>query len=68
MSKSSDLGLDCTFAEMTAVTLARDLANDEKAIIGTNSDIQVAACNLARRLHARLALQLALVGGASPLR
>jgi glutaconate CoA-transferase subunit B len=37
---------------MTAVILARDLADGEKAIIGTNSDIQVAACNLARRTHA----------------
>ncbi|MCL4183029.1 MAG: hypothetical protein KJ011_06235 [Burkholderiaceae bacterium] len=32
--------------------LARDLADGEKAIIGTNSDIQVAACNLAKALHA----------------
>jgi glutaconate CoA-transferase subunit B len=52
MSKSRDSGPDCTFAEMTAVILARDLADGEKAIIGTNSDIQVAACNLARRLQA----------------
>jgi glutaconate CoA-transferase, subunit B len=52
MSESSPFGPDLTFAEMAAVILARDLADGEKAIIGTNSDIQVAACNLARRLHA----------------
>jgi glutaconate CoA-transferase subunit B len=38
--------------EMLAVLLARDMADGEKAIVGTNSDIQVAACNLARQLHA----------------
>ena len=38
--------------EMLAVLLARDMADGEKAIIGTNSDIQVAACNLARQLQA----------------
>ncbi len=32
--------------------LARDLADGEKAIIGTNSDIQLAACNLARLMQA----------------
>ena len=41
-----------SMGECFAVLLARDLANSEKAIIGTNSDIQVAACNLARHLHA----------------
>ena len=43
---------DATFQELAAVLLARDLADGEKAIIGTNSDVQVGACNLARRLHA----------------
>lgn len=38
--------------EMLAVLLARDMADGEKAIVGTNSDIQVAACNLARARHA----------------
>ncbi len=38
--------------EMLAVLLARDMADGEKAIVGTNSDIQVAACNLARQRHA----------------
>src|SRR5258707_12754768 len=52
MTESGPFGPDLTFAEMAAVILARDLADGEKAIIGTNSDIQVAACNLARRLHA----------------
>ena len=32
--------------------LARDIADGERAIIGTNSDIQLAACNLARHLQA----------------
>jgi glutaconate CoA-transferase subunit B len=32
--------------------LARDMADGEKAIVGTNSDIQVAACNLARLMQA----------------
>lgn len=41
-----------SMGEFFAVLLARDLADGERAIIGTNSDIQVAACNLARRLHA----------------
>src|SRR6202795_3874747 len=40
--------LDCSMAELQAVLLARDLCDGEKAIIGTNSDVQVAACNLAR--------------------
>lgn len=39
-------------AELLAVLLARDLQDGEKAIIGTNSDVQVAACNLARQTHA----------------
>ena len=43
---------DYAMGEMLAVLLARDLADGEKAIVGTNSDIQVAACNLARARHA----------------
>lgn len=42
----------CSTGEFLAVQLARDLADGERAIIGTNSDIQLAACNLARHLHA----------------
>jgi glutaconate CoA-transferase subunit B len=42
----------CSMGEFLSIQLARDLRDGEKAIIGTNSDIQVAACNLARRLHA----------------
>lgn len=38
--------------EFFSVQLARDLKDGEKAIVGTNSDIQVGACNLARRMHA----------------
>ena len=38
--------------ELLAVLLARDMADGEKVIIGTNSDIQLAACNLARAMHA----------------
>lgn len=38
--------------ETLAVLLARDMADGEKAIIGTNSDIQLAACNLARHMQA----------------
>ena len=38
--------------ETMAVLLARDIADEEKAIIGTNSDIQLAACNLARLMQA----------------
>ncbi len=38
--------------EMLAVLLSRDMADGEKAIVGTNSDIQVAACNLARQRQA----------------
>ena len=38
--------------EMLSVLLARDLRDGEKAIVGTNSDVQVAACNLARHMHA----------------
>jgi len=38
--------------ELLAVQLARDLADGETAIIGTNSDIQLAACNLARQMQA----------------
>ena len=43
---------DCSMAELHAVLLARDMADGEKAIVGTNSDIQVAACNLARQRQA----------------
>jgi glutaconate CoA-transferase subunit B len=43
---------DCSMAELQAVILARDLRDGEKAIVGTNSDVQVAACNLARCLQA----------------
>lgn len=39
-------------AELNAVLLARDISDGERAIIGTNSDVQVGACNLARRMHA----------------
>ncbi len=38
--------------ELMAVLLARDMADGENAIIGTNSDIQLAACNLARVMQA----------------
>ena len=44
--------LSPTNSELIAVLLARDLADGEKAIIGTNSDVQLAACNLARLMHA----------------
>lgn len=43
---------NCTNSEMLSVLLARDLRDGEKAIVGTNSDVQVAACNLARHMHA----------------
>ena len=43
---------NCSMGEMLAVLLARDMADGEKAIVGTNSDIQVGACNLARAMHA----------------
>src|SRR6267378_4532692 len=43
---------ECALGEMLAVLLARDMADGEKAIVGTNSDIQVAACNLARQRQA----------------
>ena len=39
---------ECALGEMLAILLSRDMADGEKAIVGTNSDIQVAACNLAR--------------------
>ena len=42
----------CAMGEMLAVLLARDMADGERAIVGTNSDIQVAACNLARQRQA----------------
>jgi glutaconate CoA-transferase subunit B len=38
--------------ETLAVLLARDMVDGEKVIIGTNSDIQLAACNLARQIQA----------------
>jgi glutaconate CoA-transferase subunit B len=38
--------------ETLAVLLARDMVDGEKVIIGTNSDIQLAACNLARLMQA----------------
>ena len=41
-----------SLGEFLTIQLARDLRDGEKAIVGTNSDIQVGACNLARRLHA----------------
>jgi glutaconate CoA-transferase subunit B len=41
-----------SLGEFLTIQLARDLADGEKAIVGTNSDIQVGACNLARRMHA----------------
>jgi glutaconate CoA-transferase subunit B len=41
-----------SMAEWQAILLARELRDGEKAIVGTNSDIQVAACNLARHRHA----------------
>jgi glutaconate CoA-transferase, subunit B len=44
--------VQCSMGEYFTVQLARDLRDGERAIVGTNSDIQVGACNLARRLHA----------------
>ncbi len=41
-----------SLGEKLAVLLARDMTDGEKAIIGTNSDIQLAACNLARNMQA----------------
>lgn len=41
-----------SLGEKLAVLLALDMTDGEKAIIGTNSDIQLAACNLARHLQA----------------
>jgi len=38
--------------ETLAVLLARDMVDGEKVIIGTNSDIQLAAVNLARHMQA----------------
>ncbi len=38
--------------ETLAVLLARDMVDGERVIIGTNSDIQLAACNLARQMQA----------------
>src|SRR5258705_5068634 len=43
---------ECALGEMLAILLSRDMADGEKAIVGTNSDIQVAACNLARQRQA----------------
>jgi glutaconate CoA-transferase subunit B len=42
----------CSTGEFLAACLARELKDGETAIVGTNSDIQVAACQLARRMHA----------------
>ena len=39
---------ESSLGENLAVLLSRDFTDGEKAIIGTNSDIQLAACNLAR--------------------
>lgn len=44
--------IEPTMAEIMAVLLARDIVDHEKAIIGTNSDIQLAACNLSRLMQA----------------
>lgn len=41
-----------SLGETLAVLLARDLADEETAIVGTNSDIQLAACRLAQHLQA----------------
>jgi glutaconate CoA-transferase subunit B len=41
-----------TTAELQAIILARELADGEVGIVGTASDVQVAACNLARAMHA----------------
>ncbi|MGE0801390.1 MAG: CoA-transferase subunit beta [Lautropia sp.] len=41
-------GIGPSIQETMAILLARDIADGEKAIIGTNSDLQLAACNLAR--------------------
>ncbi|MGE4335833.1 MAG: CoA-transferase subunit beta [Pigmentiphaga sp.] len=48
----NDQNPTCSTGEMMSVQLARDIRDGEKAIIGTNSDIQLAACNLARLMHA----------------
>jgi glutaconate CoA-transferase subunit B len=45
-------GGDSSTGERLAVLLSRDISDGEKAIIGTNSDIQLAACNLARQIQA----------------
>jgi len=52
--QAESTGATCapTTSELLAVLLSRDLVDGEKAIIGTNSDIQLAACNLARLTHA----------------
>ena len=66
MSNDAD---DASTAELLAVLLARDLGDGEKAIVGTNSDIQVAACNLARALHAPGLWWVSGAGGmANPVR
>jgi glutaconate CoA-transferase, subunit B len=41
-----------SLSEIFAVLLARDMVDGEKVVIGTNSDVQLAACNLARHIHA----------------
>jgi glutaconate CoA-transferase subunit B len=42
----------CSPGEFLAVALSRELGEGELGIVGTASDIQVAACNLARARHA----------------
>ena len=52
LSPAEPIAESFTISELIAVLLARDIADGEKAIIGTNSDIQLAACNLARLMQA----------------
>lgn len=42
----------CAAAEMLAVCLARELADEEVGILGTKSEVGYAACRLAQRLQA----------------
>jgi glutaconate CoA-transferase subunit B len=51
-NKSQKADADASLGETLAVLLARDMSDGEKVIIGTNSDIQLAACNLARLMQA----------------
>ncbi len=50
--------------ETLAVPLARDMADGERVIIGTDSDIQVAACNLACLMQALRLWWISGPGGA----